>query len=61
MEKLVLGIIGGGLIAYGIMAKSKKVKDPNNQFVDLPDKSAQTDGNISLVIGIIFIIGTLVA
>lgn len=61
MEKMIVGVIGGALIVYGLIEKGKKIKDPNNEFVELPNPSAQTNGNISLVLGIVFVIGGLIA
>ena len=61
MDKVVLGVIGGGLLAYGYMQKSKKVKSDASGIVEIPDPDTQTEGNICLVIGAIFILGTLFA
>jgi xanthine/uracil permease len=58
-DKIVLGIIGGCLLAYGYMQKNKKVK--HDQFMDVPDPSTQTEGNICLVLGVVAILGTLLA
>lgn len=61
MDKVVVGIIGGALIAYGYLQKSKKMKSDQNSFTDVPDPSTQTEGNICLVLGLIAIVGTLLA
>lgn len=61
MDKVVMGIIGGALVAYGYMQKSKKVKSDQNAFVDVPDPSTQTEGNVCLVLGLAAIVGTLLA
>lgn len=61
MEKLTLALIGGGLLVYGFISKNKKRPSEGNQFVDIQDPTAQTEGNIALALGVAMLLGVFFA
>jgi len=61
---ILLGVLGGGLVVYGLMArgKTRPSDDPSlAHLVDVPDPTSRTDGNLALVIGAIFLLGAVFA
>lgn len=57
MEKLFMAAVGGGFIAYGLAQRKKSRQNRDNPGINEADHSAQTDGAVCIVIGVIALLG----
>jgi len=60
MGKIEIAAIGGALIAYGLIARNKRIIDLRNPLMSKPDSVSRTDGNIALVLGAILLLGAFI-
>lgn len=67
LTRLILAIVGGGLLVYGF-TKRGATKKANpfaegviERMMEVPDEGARTDGNLALFIGAAFVLAALFA
>ena len=59
---ILLGVLGGGLVVYGLIARSKtRPSDHLPGLVNVPDPVSRTDGNIALFFGAALLLAAVFA
>lgn len=61
LDRLLLAVLGGGLIIYGLIKRGATKRpnplsgDPQPSMMEVPDPDARAGGTLSLVIGAVFV------
>lgn len=67
MDALVIGLVGGGLIVYGVIKRRQRRRsDPGNPNrllaeVETPDPIARQEGNLAIGMGLLILLGAVVS